>query len=113
MARSMLSSGTDASRAFCTIVRNVALESASPPPWRADTSTWRSSLANSLPRAASAAPFLCLIVAHLECPLMAAPSGGTHERPGTSCRAPRCAHGPLAGAPSRALPHLRAHVYLV
>ncbi len=38
----------------------------SPPPSRAATSTWRISLAKSLPRALSVAPFLCLIVAHLE-----------------------------------------------
>ena len=42
--------------------------SRSPPPSRAATSTWRISLAKSLPRALSAAPFLCLIVAHLEWP---------------------------------------------
>ncbi len=68
MARSMVSSGTDASRAFWYIVRSVALLSRSPPPSRAATSTWRMSLAKSLPRALSAAPFLCLIVAHLEWP---------------------------------------------
>ena len=33
---------------------------------RAATSIWRASFAKSLPRALSAAPFLCLIVAHLE-----------------------------------------------
>jgi hypothetical protein len=66
MARSIVSTGTEASRAFCTMVRRVALEFMSPPPSRAETSTWRSSLAKSFPRAASAAPFLCLIVAHFE-----------------------------------------------
>src|SRR5688572_7638393 len=100
MARSMLSSGTDASRAFCTIVRSVALESVSPPPWRAATSTWRSSLANSLPRAASAAPFLCLIVAHLECPLTAPlPSGppSARSRPSGDPGALGRRSGPRAG----------------
>src|SRR6516162_566347 len=70
MARSMVSIGTDASRAFWNMVRSVGLESGSPPPSRAATSTWRISLANSLPRALSAAPFLCLMVAHLLCPDM-------------------------------------------
>jgi len=62
----MVSTGTDASRAFCTIVRNVGLPSTSPPPSRAATSIWRMSRANSLPRALSAAPFLCLIECHFE-----------------------------------------------
>src|SRR3954447_3314558 len=68
MARSMVSIGTDASRALVNMVRRVALELTSPPPSRAATSTWRISLANSLPRALSCAPFLCLMVAHLEWP---------------------------------------------
>ena len=50
MARSMVSIGIDASRAFWNIVRSVGLASGSPPPSRAATSTWRISLANSLPR---------------------------------------------------------------
>ncbi len=66
MARSMVSVGTEASRAFWYMVRSVALDSRSPPPSRAATSTWRMSLANSLPRALSAAPFLCLIEDHFE-----------------------------------------------
>ncbi len=66
MARSMVSMGTDESRAFWYMVRRVGLASGSPPPSRAATSTWRISLANSLPRALSWAPFLCLMVAHLE-----------------------------------------------
>ena len=66
MARSMVSLGTDAALALSTMVRSVGLASTSPPPARAATSTWRISLAHNLPRALSAAPFLCLIVAHLE-----------------------------------------------
>jgi hypothetical protein len=62
----IVSSGTDDDRAFWYIVRSVGFISMSPPPSRAATSTWRISLANSFPRDASAAPFLCLIVAHLE-----------------------------------------------
>src|SRR4051794_4562840 len=70
MARSMVSIGTDASRALANMVRSVAFEFGSPPPSRAATSTWRISLAKSLPRALSCAPFLCLMVAHLEWPDM-------------------------------------------
>src|SRR5690606_19116330 len=43
----------------------------SPPPMRAATVISLISLVNSLPRLASAAPFLCLMVCHLEWPLMA------------------------------------------
>ena len=66
MAFWIVSSGTDAERAFWYMVRRVGFISGSPPPSRAATSTWRISLAKSFPREASAAPFLCLIVAHLE-----------------------------------------------
>ncbi len=77
MARSMVSNGTDESRAFWYIVRSVGFMSGSPPPWRAATSTWRISLAKSLPRFWSAAPFLCLMVAHLEWPdMQKGPFGG-------------------------------------
>ncbi len=65
-ARSMVSMGIEASRAFWNMVRSVGFMSGSPPPSRAATSTWRSTLANNLPRALSLAAFLCLIVAHLE-----------------------------------------------
>src|SRR5438309_10541729 len=70
MARSMVSSGTELSRAFWNMVRRVGFVSGSPPPSRAATSTWRMSLAKSFPRALSAAPFLCLMVAHLLWPDM-------------------------------------------
>src|SRR4029077_4789737 len=70
IARSMVSIGTDAPRAFAYIVRSVGFASRSPPPSRAATSSWRMSLAKSLPLAASFAPFWCLIVAHFECPDM-------------------------------------------
>src|SRR5262245_40197177 len=66
----MVSIGTDADLAFVYIVRRVGFDSRSPPPSRAATSSWRISLANSFPRAASFAPFWCLIVAHFECPDM-------------------------------------------
>src|SRR4051794_10159011 len=66
----MVSAGTDAARALTTMVRSVGLPSMSLPPSRAATSIWRISLANSLPRALSLAPFWCLMVAHFEWPDM-------------------------------------------
>src|SRR5690349_15532307 len=70
MARWMLSFAIEASRAFCTAVPRAGLPSVSPPPSRAATVIARASLLKSLPRLASAAPFLCLIDDHLECPDM-------------------------------------------
>ncbi len=68
MARSMVSMGTDASRAFEYMVRRLALAVMSLPPSRAATSTCRMILANTLARAESCAPLRYLVVAHLECP---------------------------------------------
>src|ERR1700729_3587074 len=64
----MFSLGIDASLAFCTAVARVGFPSMSPPPSFAATMIDRASLENSLPRFASAAPFLCLIDDHLLCP---------------------------------------------
>src|SRR5690606_3711411 len=52
----------------------VGLPSGSPPPVRAATSMFLTSFANSLPRLASRAAFLCLVVAHLEWPAISPPS---------------------------------------
>src|SRR5690349_8876523 len=71
MARSMLSSGTDSLRALTMASARVGLPAGSPPPVRAATSMVLMSFANALPRLASFAAFWCLVVAHLECPLMA------------------------------------------
>src|SRR4030095_5100140 len=49
-------------------LRRRALPSGSPPPERAATVISLMNLVNSLPRLASSAPFLCLILCHLECP---------------------------------------------
>ncbi len=68
MARSMVSMGTEASRALAYMVRRLALAVMSLPPSRAATSTWRMILANTLARAESWAPLRYLVVAHLECP---------------------------------------------
>ena len=48
--------------------KSVGLPSGSGPPVRAATSMFLMSLANSLPRLASSAAFLCFVVAHLEWP---------------------------------------------
>src|SRR5204862_7413355 len=66
----MLSLGIELSRAFCTAVARVAFASGSGPPSRAATMIARESFEKSLPRLASAAPFLCLIEDHLLCPDM-------------------------------------------
>ena len=66
MARSMLSFGIDASRAFWMASASEGLPSGSPPPSRAATVIARVSLVKSAPRLASTAFFRCLIEAHLE-----------------------------------------------
>src|SRR6188768_3403795 len=69
-ARSMLSFGTDVFFAFWMASYSVGLPAGSPPPVRAATSMFLISFAKALPRLASIAAFLCLVVAHLEWPLM-------------------------------------------
>src|SRR3979411_1359676 len=69
-ARSMLSLGTEVFFAFWMASYNVGLPAGSPPPVRAATSMFLISRANSLPRRASLTAFWCLVVAHLEWPLM-------------------------------------------
>src|SRR5437763_10144045 len=66
----MLSLGTELPLAFAIASARVGLPAGSPPPERAATSMFLISLANSLPRRASTTAFLCLVVAHLLCPLM-------------------------------------------
>src|SRR5580700_6512315 len=73
-ARSMLSFGTEDFFAFWIASNSVGLPAGSAPPVREATSTFLISLANSLPRLASTTAFLCLVVAHLEWPLMCCPS---------------------------------------
>src|SRR5439155_12956788 len=60
----------------------------SPPPLRAAMMMARASLLHSLPRRASMAPFLCLIVAQWECPDMAV-SLLSFRRPWAGSSAPR------------------------
>src|SRR6476659_7061687 len=64
----MLSFGTEYERAFSIAFWSARFPSGSPPPSRAATMIARESLEKSLPRFASAAPFLCLIDDHLLCP---------------------------------------------
>src|SRR5919204_3823498 len=70
IARSMVSFGIEASRAFSIAFCSARLPAGSPPPSRAATMIARESFEKSLPRRASAAPFLCLIDDHLLCPDM-------------------------------------------
>src|SRR6201999_3769197 len=68
IARSMLSLGIEASRAFWTASASDGFPSGSPPPSRAATVIARASLVKCWPRRASTTAFLCLIECHLECP---------------------------------------------
>src|SRR3978361_1212183 len=99
-ARSMLSLGTEDFLAFWTASKRVGLPERSPPPVRAATSMFLTSLAKSLPRLASIPAFLCLVVAHLEWPLTGcSPHGGRQLRRPllhglVSCRSPLPAPAP-------------------
>src|SRR5918996_1787366 len=73
MARLMLSAGMFTDFASATIVRSRGLLSGSPPPARAATVSSLMMRVKTFPRLASAAPFLCLIVCHLEWPDIADP----------------------------------------
>src|ERR1700749_4159013 len=64
----MLSFGIEYDFAFSIAFCNARLLAGSPPPSFAATMIARDSFENSLPRFASAAPFLCLIDDHLLCP---------------------------------------------
>src|SRR5437660_2712864 len=64
----MLSLGIEAARAFSIAFWSARFPAGSGPPSRAATMIARVNLEKSLPRFASAAPFLCLIDDHLLCP---------------------------------------------
>ena len=70
IARSMLSFGTEVFFAFCTASTRVGLPERSAPPIFAATSMFLMSFANDFARRESMMAFLCLVVAHLECPDM-------------------------------------------
>src|SRR6476659_5110296 len=95
IARSMLSLGIEYDRAFAIAVASGEFDSGSGPPSLAATMMPRVSFVNSLPRLASSAPFLRLIVDHFEWPLMPPPPG-VRRRP--SRRTARAAAG-RASAP--------------
>src|SRR5215471_312997 len=61
----MLSFGTEYERAFSIAFCSARFAAGSPPPSRAATMIARESFEKSLPRLASAAPFLCLMELHL------------------------------------------------
>src|SRR5687767_5917774 len=84
MARSMFSRGMLFALASATIVRRRGFFSGSPPPLRAATVNSLMIRVNTLPRLASAAPFLCLIVCHLEWPDMAETPRKTGKVDGSS-----------------------------
>src|SRR4051812_7241739 len=64
----MLSFGIEYERAFSIAFWSARFAAGSEPPSRAATMIARASFEKSLPRLASAAPFLCLIELHLLCP---------------------------------------------
>src|SRR3982750_4436934 len=64
----MLSFGIEYERAFSIAFASARFAPGSAPPSFAATMIARDSFEKSLPRFASAAPFLCLIVDHLLCP---------------------------------------------
>src|SRR4026209_2089623 len=64
----MLSFGIEYERAFSIAFWSARFAPGSGPPSRAATMIARDSFEKSLPRFASAAPFLCLIDDHLLCP---------------------------------------------
>src|SRR6266550_2654231 len=68
IARSMLSFGIEYDFAFSIAFWSARLLAGSPPPSFAATMIERASFEKSLPRFASAAPFLCLMEDHLLCP---------------------------------------------
>src|SRR5271169_259771 len=70
MARLMFSAGMLAALASVTALRRRGFMSGSPPPLRAAIMISLIMRVNAFPRLASVAAFLCLMVAHLECPDM-------------------------------------------
>src|SRR4026209_2480945 len=104
MARSMFSRGMLFALASAMIVRSRGFMPGSPPPLRAATVNSLMMRVKALPRLASAAPFLCLIVCHLEWPDMSCVSP-ENCRSGLEILAPSCDHEPglRRGHPAAAL----------
>src|SRR3712207_4841386 len=76
----MLSFGIETARAFSIAFWSARFAAGSGPPSRAATMIARDSFEKSLPRLASAAPFLCLIDDHLLCPDIRLLSDGLEEQ---------------------------------
>src|SRR3954471_20165857 len=104
MARLILSAGMLTALASATIVRRRGLLSISPPPLRAATVSSLMIRVKTLPRFASAAPFLCLIVCHLEWPDMMKLQRNQQNLTAhltTVARAVVTLHGPTASSKNR------------
>src|SRR5271167_1836887 len=87
MALSILSLGMFSPLAVRIAVRRRGLVTGSAPPVRVAMVNSRISLVKILPRRASVAAFLCLIVAHFECPDMVDPAQKVLlEQYASSCR---------------------------
>src|SRR5262249_28880231 len=106
IARSMLSLGMEYDRAFSIAFCSARFPAGSGPPSFAATMIARDSFEKSLPRLASAAPFLCLIDDHLLCPDTRAPVALGCLRWGTLPAPPDPLHrSAFADARLRRLPH--------
>src|ERR1700752_578348 len=96
---------------------SVGLPPGSPPPTRAATSMFLINRANILPRRASTTAFLCLVVAHLEWPLMKVPAVLSHPSlvswpdESTWTAGGRRRTAPLASHDSRLSQELRLRVH--
>src|SRR5215510_9964601 len=104
IARSMFSRGMLFALASAMIVRKRGLVPGSPPPLRAATVNSLMMRVKALPRLASAAPFLCLIVCHLEWPDMAKTPEKTTEKDLKSYHDP-CKAGRRAASSGAAQQH--------
>src|SRR5580704_13850671 len=103
MARLILSAGIFSAFAAATAPRKRGLASGSPPPWRAAMVISLIRRVNILPRFASSAPFLCLIVAHLEWPDM---------ETSTACRQAEIGAGPYRRLATKAEYSTRRRAFL-
>ena len=104
MARSMFSRGMLFALASAMIVRSRGFMPGSPPPLRAATVNSLMMRVKALPRLASAAPFLCLIVCHLEWPDMAKTPTKTGKRDRAFYHARQLKPGTRRWAPTSSSP---------
>src|SRR5258706_13690932 len=109
IARSMFSFGIFSFLPARMAVRRRGLEFGSPPPMRAAMVISRITRVKTRPRLASVAAFLCLIVAHFECPDMTIPLLYVKFPAAARMTWPRPDH--LGVHDGRATPPLSAEVY--